>query len=74
MKYKTLHNTIARSPCGYCKQKRVSLTWHQVDETKKCVRKDCRHFVKYKNHPIWKQREREKEKKKANKQIESLLI
>ena len=72
MKHKTLYGTVARSPCAYCKEKDVSLTWHQV-KTKKCLQKNCWHLVKY-DHEVWRQRERAKEKKKANKQIEELLI
>lgn len=72
MKHTTLYNTVARSPCAYCKLKCVSLTYHQVKE-KECLKKNCRHLVKY-DHEVWKQRERAKAKKKANKQIDMLLI
>lgn len=74
MQHKTLYNTYAKSPCGRCKKKRVDLTWHQVNETKKCLRKHCWHFEKYPEHEVWKQRELAKAKKKANKQINDLLI
>ena len=72
MKYTTLYNTQARSPCAYCKKKCVSLTWKQV-KTKECLKKNCWHLVKY-DHEVWRQRELTKAKKKANKQIEMLLI
>lgn len=73
MKHTTLYNTVARSPCAYCKKKGCSLTVKQV-KAKKCLKKNCWHLVKYKNHEWWKQRELAKAKKKANKQINDLLI
>ena len=73
MKHTTLYNTVARSPCAYCKKKCVSLTWKQV-KTKKCLSKKCWYLKKYENHEVWKQRALNKEKKKANKQIDELLI
>ena len=65
MNYTTLYGTVARSPCAYCKLKSVSLTFKQV-RTKKCLDKQCWHLVKY-DHPIWRQRDAKKAKKKANK-------
>lgn len=73
MKHITLYNTVARSPCAYCKLKNCSLTAKQV-KSKECLKKHCFHLVKYENHEYWKQRERAKAKKKANKQIDALLI
>jgi hypothetical protein len=72
MKHVTLYNTVARSPCAYCKKKGCSLTWRQV-KSKECLKKNCWYLVKY-DHEIWRQRELNKAKKKANKQIEELLI
>ena len=72
MKHTTLHNTVARSPCAYCRQKCVSLTWKQV-KSKQCLKKECWYLVKY-DHEVWRQRELQKERKKANKQIEELLF
>ena len=72
MKHTTLNNAVARSPCAYCKQKNVSLTWKQV-KAKKCLQKKCWHLVKY-DHEVWHQRELTKERKKANKQIAELLL
>lgn len=72
MKYTTLHNTVARSPCAYCRQKHISLTWKQV-KSKQCLKKGCWYLVKY-DHEVWRQRELQKERKKANKQIEELLF
>ena len=72
MKHTTLYNTVARNPCAFCKLKNCSLTVKQVKE-KQCLSKQCYHLVKYK-HPWWDQRERDKEKRKANKQIEELLF
>lgn len=73
MKRKTLYNTMANSPCGHCKKKKCDLTVRQV-KMKKCLGKKCWHFKKYPEHEWWKQRERAKAKKKANKQINELLI
>ena len=72
MKHTTLNNTVARSPCAYCKKKNVSLTWKQV-KAKECLQKECWHLVKY-DHEVWRQRELAKAKKKANKQIEEVLL
>lgn len=72
MKYTTLYNTVARSPCGYCRLKNCSLTAKQI-KSKECLKKNCFHLVKY-DHEFWRQRARAKEKKKANKQIDELLI
>ena len=72
MKHTTLYNTVARSPCAYCKKKCVSLTYRQVKE-KECLKKNCWHLVKY-DHEVWRQRDRAKAKKKANKQIDELLV
>ena len=72
MKHTTLYNTVARSPCAYCRLKNCSLTAKQV-KAKQCLSKNCFHLVKY-DHEFWKQRERIKAKKKANKQINELLI
>lgn len=72
MKHTTLNNTVARSPCAYCKLKEVSLTAKQV-KSKGCLKKNCWHLVKY-DHEFWRQRELQKARKKANKQIKELLI
>lgn len=72
MKYKTLYGTVARSPCAYCKKHNCSLTWKQV-KTRECLRKQCWYLKKY-DHEVWKQRDLIKQRKKANKQINKLLI
>lgn len=72
MKHMTLNNTVARSPCAYCKKKDVSLTYRQV-KAKECLKKNCWHFVKY-DHEVWRQKDIVKEKKKANKEIDKLII
>ena len=66
MKHKTLYNTYAKSPCGYCKEKECSITVKQLKK-KKCLQKGCWHLVKYPNHEYWKQREILKKKKKEHK-------
>ena len=72
MKHTTLNNMVANSCAGYCRLKNCSLTVRQI-KSKECLSKNCWHLVKYK-HPWWDQREREKAKKKANRQIEKLLF
>ena len=72
MKHKTLYNTYARSPCGYCKKKECSLTVKQV-KSKQCLSKNCWHLVKYESHEWWKQREIIKQKKKAKKNALTVL-
>lgn len=72
MKHMTLNNTVARSPCAYCKKKCVSLTAKQV-KSKECLKKNCWYLVKY-DHEFWRQRERLKAKKKANKHIMELTM
>lgn len=59
--------------CGYCRHHQCCMTAKQV-KAKKCVSKQCHYLVKYENHEYWKQRQRDKEKKKANKQINELLF
>lgn len=59
--------------CGYCRHHRCCLTVKQL-KAHSCLSKDCYYLVKYENHEWWKQRERAKAKKKANKQIDELLI
>lgn len=72
MKHTTLYNTVAKSPAGYCRLKKCSLTVKQI-KAKQCLSKDCFHLVKY-DHEWWRQRELTKAKKKANRQINGLLI
>lgn len=72
MKHMTLNNTVARSPCAYCRKKGVSLTVRQMKK-KECLKKNCWYLVKY-DHEFWRQRDLAKEKKKANKDIMKLII
>ena len=65
MKHETLYHTYAKKPCGYCKQKGVSITVPQLKK-KECLKKQCWHLVKY-DHEYWTQREAIKKKKKENK-------
>ena len=59
--------------CGWCRYHDCCISVKQLKE-KKCLSKECHYLVKYENHPWWDQREREKAKKKANRQIERLLF
>lgn len=72
MKHTTLYGTVARSPCAYCKLHHCSLTYKQI-KGRECLGKQCRHLQKY-DHEVWRQRDLQKQRKKANKQINSLLI
>ena len=72
MKHMTLHNTVARSPCAYCKKKNVSLTWRQV-KSKACLKKECWYLVKY-DHEVWNQRNLKKQRKKENKHLDELFM
>lgn len=73
MKHMTLHNTVARSPCAYCRKKCVSLTYRQV-KSKECLKKHCHYFVKYEKHEVWHQRELKKRRKKENKHLDELFM
>ena len=72
MKHMTLNNTVARSPCAYCRKKCVSLTYRQV-KSKKCLKKNCWHLVKY-DHEVWRQRELKNQRKKENKHLDELFM
>ena len=72
MKHKTLYGTVARSPCAYCKKHNCALTWKQI-KTRECLKKQCWYLKKY-DHEVWKQRDLMKQRKKANKQINKLII
>jgi hypothetical protein len=65
MKHTVLFGQYAKSPCAYCRLKKVSLTTRQV-RTKECLKKSCRHLVKY-EHEFWKQREIIKQHKREKK-------
>lgn len=73
MKHKVLYGTVARSPCAYCRKHHCSLTFKQI-KGRKCLAKQCWYLQKYETHEVWKQRALQKERKKANKQINDLLI
>ena len=66
MAHKTLYDTYSNNVCGRCKLKNCNLTVKQV-KSKKCLQKNCWHFVKYENHEWWKQRDILKQKKKEKK-------
>lgn len=72
MKHTTLNNTVAKSPCAYCRKKGVSLTYKQL-KGKQCLKKNCHYLVKY-NHEVWRQRDLKRDRKKANHHIDLLLL
>lgn len=72
IKHETLNCQYAKSPCGYCKLKKCSLTSRQVKQ-KKCVAKQCWHLVKY-DHEFWRQEALRKERKKANKKAKKAML
>lgn len=65
MMHRTLNNTVAKSPCAYCRLHGCSLTVKQI-KGKECLKKNCWHLVKY-EHEWWRQRELIKTKKKMKK-------
>ena len=65
MKHLCLDNTYAKSPCAYCRLKKVILTVRQVKE-KKCLEKQCWHLSKY-EHEWWRQREERKQLRRERK-------
>ena len=56
-----------RKMLGYCKLHKCGMTRKQI-KAKKCLSKQCRHFVKYNDHPYWKEKERIKQLKKLKKE------
>lgn len=59
--------------CGFCHYHKKSLTVKMV-KAHKCLQKQCSALQKNENHEWWHQRELQKKRKKANKQINDLLI
>lgn len=59
--------------CGYCRLHRKYLTVKMV-KAHKCLQKQCSALHKHEEHEWWKQRSLQKQRKKANKQINDLLI
>ena len=63
---RTLFNGRSNNCCAYCKLHNCGMTVKQM-KTKECLNKQCYHLVRNKDHQIWKQRERIKEKRRARK-------
>ncbi len=59
--------------CGYCHFHHCYLTVKQL-RAHQCLQKQCNALQKYEEHEWWKQRNLLKQRKKANKQINKLLI
>lgn len=49
---------------GYCRLHRGVINTDALSR-KMCVSKRCHHFIKYKEHPFWEQRENRKSNRKA---------
>lgn len=58
--------------CGYCHYHHKYLTVKMV-KAHECLQKQCDALQKY-DHEWWRQRDLKKQRKKANKQINGLLI
>lgn len=54
--------------CGYCHLHRIRMTPKQM-KNRKCLEKHCKHFVPWKQHPLWEQRAAAKEKRKMKKEM-----
>ena len=59
--------------CGWCAYHRKYLTVKQL-KAHKCLQKNCDRLIKYESHEWWRQRERAKAKRKANKEITNLIV
>ena len=59
--------------CGYCYYHKCYLTTRMV-KSHQCLQKQCNCLKKIKTHEWWKQRDLMKQRKKAKKDIEKLLI
>jgi len=59
--------------CGYCHLHKSRLTPKQM-RNRKCLDKRCRHFVPWKQHPLWEQRAVAKEKRKMKKMSETETV
>lgn len=67
-KSKTYCKLGGGTPCGYCRLHRLTVTPKQM-KRRQCLQKQCRSFVPWKQHPIWEQREREKQLKEERKAL-----
>ena len=62
-----LYNTWSDNIVGDCKYHNCGVTCPQM-RRKKCLQKQCEHFVKNEEHQVWKQREVMKQKRAARKE------
>ena len=62
-----LYGTCSNNCCGYCKLHGCHMTVKQM-KTKKCLGKNCKHFIKDGTHPYWIQHNAMKQKRLARKQ------
>jgi len=70
---KTLYSGYSANCCAYCKLHRCGMTAKQMKK-KDCLNKQCYHLEKYEDHPIWEQRRRKKEKRKAEKMAKNMAF
>ena len=59
--------------CGYCHYHKKYMSVKMV-KAHECLQKQCNALQKYENHQWWYQRDLRKKRKKANKQIDNLLL
>lgn len=63
-RYRTLYGTFAagRNVIGHCRYHRRFVTAGQI-RRKKCLWKQCRHLLKFENHPYWINRSKRRRRK-----------
>ena len=65
---KVLYGGESNNVCAYCKRKGCYMTVKQMKK-KECLKKECYHLDKNKEHEWWKQRDLLKQKKKQNRMM-----
>lgn len=67
---KCLYGTCSDNIAGYCRnpEHRYAMTPHQI-QAKKCRQKQCGYMKKNLEHEWWAQLERQKQKRKARKEL-----
>ena len=64
-----LYGSYSDNVAGYCLNPKhpYAMTWNQI-ERKNCLGKQCEDLKKEESHPIWRQREVRKQKRKLRKE------
>lgn len=67
-RYLTLYGTFAagRNIIGHCRHHRRFVTAGQI-RRKKCLQKECRHLMRFENHPYWVNRAKRRTQKYGKK-------